>query len=262
MQTMVNGQTLSYSAAGNGVPLVLIHGYPLSARMWLPQRSGLADAAQMLAPDLWGFGESTPVAKATIGSFADEVRALMDERGIDRAVICGLSMGGYITFEFCDRYPDRVAGVILANTKSTPDTPEGKAGRDKSAELARTQGVEAIIAAMLPKLLAPANYAQNPALVAEVGEIMRQSTVPGIVSALGAMRDRPDYTPLLPRITRPALVIGGTDDQLFPRAEFERMANGLPDVRLVLLPQAGHLSNLEQPDLFNDAVKQFLKRVG
>ncbi len=262
MHTMVNGQQVSYQEAGQGVPLVLIHGYPLSASMWAPQLRGLADVGQMVAPDLWGFADSAPVADATMGTYADEVRALMDEREMNRAVICGLSMGGYITFEFCRRYEDRVAGVILANTKATPDTAEGKAGRDQSAELARTKGVKAIIAAMLPKLLAPQTYQRNNALVLEVQGIMSQSTVEGIVSALRAMRDRPDSTPLLPWIDRPALVIGGADDQLFPRAELDRMVEGLRDAKLVFLPDAGHLSNLEQPDLFNNAVREFLKRVG
>ncbi len=262
MHTMVEGQQVSFSEAGTGTPLVLIHGYPLSQALWGPQLSGLADAAHMLALDLWGFGDSAPAADATMGSYADEVRGLMDEREINRAVICGLSMGGYIVFEFCRRYADRVAGVILANTKAGPDSPEGKAGRDQSVELARQKGVEAIIAAMLPKLLAPQTYQNNSVVVEQARAVMQRSTVEGIIAALRAMRDRPDSTPTLQWIDRPALVIGGTDDQLFPKSEFEKMAQGLPKGKLVMIPGAGHLSNLEQPDLFNGAVRDFLKGLG
>ncbi|MGB8647174.1 MAG: alpha/beta fold hydrolase [Anaerolineae bacterium] len=259
MHLMIEGQPVSFSESGAGVPLVLIHGYPLSKAMWEPQLHGLAHTAQVLALDLWGFGDSAPAAETTMAAYADEVRELMDERHISQAVLCGLSMGGYIVFEFCRRYPDRVTGVILANTKAGPDSSEGKAGRDQSALLAREKGVDAIIAGMLPKLLSPKAYQNNPALVEQAREIMRMATVAGIVGALRAMRDRPDSTPTLSAIDCPALVIGGTDDQLFPKSEFDKMAQGLPKGQLVMLPDAGHLSNLEQPDLFNRAVQDFLK---
>ncbi|MGE5139076.1 MAG: alpha/beta fold hydrolase [Rudaea sp.] len=262
MEAMVEGQLVAYDEAGEGTPLVLIHGYPLTRRLWEPQLRELAAHARVIALDLWGFGGSAAVGEATMGTYADQVRALMDELSIGRAVVGGLSMGGYITFEFFRRYSNRVAGLIFANTKAGPDSAEARAGRDQSAELAREKGVDAIAAAMLPKLLSPGAYAGNRGVVLTAEGIMRGSTVEGIVAALGAMRDRPDSTPTLQWIDRPTLVIGGKDDQLIPPAESEKIAGGVRGGRLEMLPDAGHLSNLEQADLFSRAVGDFLKKVG
>ncbi len=262
MQTMVQGSLIGFDEAGHGRPLVLVHGYPFDRNMWEHQLSGLSDVAHVIALDLWGFGESAPVEQASIGTYADQVRGLLDGRGItEPVVIGGLSMGGYIVFEFFRRYRDRVAGVILANTKSGPDSQEGKAGRDKSAALARENGAGAISAQMLPKMLAPKTYQTNPQLVEQVGQMMTRQTVEGIVAALMAMRDRPDSTPTLAEIRQPSVVIAGADDQLFPQSEFQNMAKALRDGKLVTLPDAGHVSNMEKPNLFNDAVRELLKRV-
>jgi pimeloyl-ACP methyl ester carboxylesterase len=260
MQTMLHGRRVGYAEAGRGRPLVLVHGYPLNRTMWEPQLNGLVEVAHMIAPDLWGLGESAPVSDTNMGTYADEVRELLDEQGVtEPAILCGLSMGGYIVFEYFRRYPDRVAGVILANTKASPDSAEGKAGRDQSAATAQEQGAGAIAAAMLPKLLSPKAYQTRPQLVERVAHIMTSATVEGLVAALRAMRDRPDSTLTLAEITQPALVIGGADDQLFPQSEFENMARALRNGRLVILPGAGHLSNLEQPDLFNRALREFIR---
>ncbi len=259
MKMMVESKELFFAEVGSGRPVVLVHGYPLNHTLWDPQMLGLASAAQVLAPDLWGFGESQPVAQADVGTYADLVRALLDERGINEPVVIGgLSMGGYVVFEFFRRYANRVAGIILANTKAGPDSAEGKAGRDQSAALAREKGVAAITAAMLPKLLAPVTYGTSPELVARVEHMLNRSTEEGIVAALGAMRDRPDSTPTLQWIDRPTLVIAGDDDQLFPQTEPRKMAGEIRGARLEMLPAAGHLSNLEQPELFNRAVREFL----
>ena len=261
MEAMVEGQLVAYDEAGEGTPLVLIHGYPLTRKMWKPQLRDLAAHAHIVALDLWGFGGSAAVGETSMGRYADQVRALLDELEIGRAVIGGLSMGGYITFEFFRRYSDRVAGLIFANTKAGPDSAEARAGRDQSAELAREKGVDAIVASMLPRLLSPKAYTGNRAVVLTAEDIMRGSTVEGIVAALAAMRDRPDSTPALQWIDRPTLVIGGQDDQLMPPAESEKIAGGVRGARLEKLPDAGHLSNLEQPDLFNRAATDFLKLV-
>jgi 3-oxoadipate enol-lactonase len=262
MQTILSGGLVGYSEAGRGRTLALIHGYPLNRTMWEPQLTGLAEAAHLIAPDLWGFGESAPPGETTMGMYADQVRELLDQRGLaEPAVVCGLSMGGYVVFEFFRRYPERVAGVILANTKAGPDSAEGKAGRDKNVELAREKGPGAIAAAMLPKLLSPKTYQSKPHVAEQAAGLMTTATVGGITAALIAMRDRPDSTATLATISAPGLVIGGADDQLFPQSEFESMARGLPNGRLEILPEAGHLSNLEQPALFNDAVKRYMREM-
>ncbi len=261
MQTIIDGRSAGYAEAGQGRPLVLIHGYPFDRKMWEPQLTGLADAAHLIAPDLWGFGESAPVPQASLGAYADLVRGLMDYLGVTQpAVICGLSMGGYIAFEFYRRYRERVAGLILADTRAAADSEEQKVGRERSAALAREKGVSAIAAQMLPRMLAPATYHSNARLVEQVAQLMMAGTVEGIVAALGAMRDRPDSTGLLTQIRLPALVIGGEEDQISPRQELEGMARALPQGRLKLIPGAGHLSNLEQPDAFNAGVREFLQQ--
>jgi 3-oxoadipate enol-lactonase len=164
-----------------------------------------------------------------------------------------------VAFEFCRRYPERVAGLILAATKAGADSEEGKKGRDAAAGKAIAEGTPAIAEGMLPKLLAPDNYETQPDLVDFVQKMMLETSTDGVVGALAAMRDRPDSTPDLANLDVPTLVIHGEEDQLIPRAEAEAMAKALPQARLVILGGAGHLPNLEQPEAFNDAVRDFLE---
>ncbi|MBL8056365.1 MAG: alpha/beta fold hydrolase, partial [Anaerolineales bacterium] len=174
------------------------------------------------------------------------------------AVVCGLSMGGYVALAFYRRHRARVAGLILAATRAGADSPEAQAGRDRMAQTAREHGAGAVAEAMLPKLFAPAAYAARPELVAGARPMLAGASVDGIVSALAALRDRPDSTPRLAEITVPTLVIHGTDDQLIPPAEAEKMAAGIPGAALRLIAGAGHLLNLEQPAAFNAAVSDFM----
>jgi pimeloyl-ACP methyl ester carboxylesterase len=170
-------------------------------------------------------------------------------------------MGGYIALEFYRRYPEQVAGLILASTRAGDDSPEGKAGRDKAAELAKSEGATAVSAGMLPKMLAEENYETDVELVEYVKEIVSTASLNGVVGALAAMRDRIDSTPTLGDIDVPVLIIHGADDQLIPVSEAEAMHKAIPNSELVVIPDAGHLPNLEQPDLFNDAVIDFLEEL-
>lgn len=251
---------LSYADNAPEHTILFIHGYPLSSVMWAPQLDGLAGVAYCVAPDLRGFGESgTPGGAVSMADYADDCIALLDDLELDDpVVVCGLSMGGYVALELQRRHPDRVAALILASTKAGADSDEAKAGRDKAARAARDEGPEAVAATMLPKMLAAASYAEDPDLVADVNEIMRQASVEGIVGALGAMRDRIDSTPLLGAIDVPTLVIHGRDDTLMPIAEGEKLAAGIPDAHFLVVDDAGHLVNLEQEDVFNQAVFEFL----
>ena len=214
----------------------------------------------LLAIDLRGHGDS----QATPGPYpmsllADDCATFLDALGIQRpVVICGLSMGGYIAFAFYRQYASRVAGLVLAATRPGPDTPEGQANRDKSAALARQQGVSAIAEAMLPKLLSPGTYQDQPELVKQVRAIMETISLEGITGDLMGMKERPDSTPALSGIKVPTLVLHGADDQIIPLQEAERMRNAIPNARLQVLPEAGHLLNLEQPELFNQAIQGFI----
>lgn len=264
MYLSMNGRIVGYDERGSGVPLVLIHGFPLNRMIWESQWEGLNKQARVLAPDLRGFGESEMVkGAADISAYADDVHAFLEAMAIEQpAVVCGLSMGGYVALAYARKYGAHVAGLILANTKATPDSAEGKAGRDKNIALAEEKGAQAIAEGMLPKMFAPKTYESNPELVAQAKQIMTSATVPGIVGALGAMRDRPDALEVLANANVPTLILAGADDALMPMAEQEKMKQAASGSTLVVIPDAGHLSAMEQPDAFNRAVAEFLKTVG
>lgn len=264
MQIQLKDFTLAYEERGEGKPLLLIHGYPLSRALWEPQMEGLVDAARLIAPDLRGYGQSDPVpGPYSMDMLADDCAALLEGMKVTQpVVVAGLSMGGYVALAFYRKYAARVAGLILAATRAGADSAEGKANRDKSAALAREKGVGAIVEAMLPKLLAPKSYEAKPKVVAWATQIMESASVEGIVGALMGMKERPDVTPILGQIDKPTLILHGTDDQLIPPKEAEAMHAAIKNSTLQLLPEAGHLLNLEQPELFNQAVRGFLQSIG
>jgi 3-oxoadipate enol-lactonase len=243
--------------------LLLIHGFPLSSQMWTPQLEDLGEYVRVIAPDLRGFGQSDSVSGPyTITQLADDCADLLSHLNVASPfVVCGLSMGGYIALEFYRRYPELVAGLILVSTRAGADSEEAKANRDKSAELAKNEGATAVSAQMLPKMMAPEFYESDEELVEFVEEIMSAASLNGVVGALAAMRDRIDSTPTLDDIAAPVLIIHGADDQLIPPSEAELMYKAIPDADLVIIPDAGHLPNLEQPDIFNDAVIDFLEEL-
>lgn len=261
MQTTVMGRVVAYDERGDGTPVVLIHGYPLNRMIWEAQWEGLDKHAHVIAPDLRGFGESEMITGTTdVSTYADDVREFLDALGVNEpAVIAGLSMGGYVALAYLRRYPNHVRALILANTKATADTTEGKAGRDKNISVAQSQGAGAIAEGMLPKVFSPKTYTSNPELVAQVKQIMSSATVPGIVGALEAMRDRPDSTGTLLEYSQPTLIIAGADDQLMSAADQDNMKQAARNSTLVTIPDAGHLSPMEQPEAFNHAVVEFLR---
>jgi pimeloyl-ACP methyl ester carboxylesterase len=260
MQSLVNNFEMAYEVRGQGLPLLLVHGFPLNKELWEPQLTALQDVARLIAPDLRGHGASEPVpGEYSMDLLAGDCHALLENLGIEEpAVVCGLSMGGYIALAYYRRYPERLAGLILAATRAGPDSPEAKANRDKMAARAEEKGAGAIAEDMLPKMLSPETYTGNPELVARVRQIMAGTSVPGIRGALLGMKARPDATPLLAGIDVPTLVLHGEDDQLIPVEEAQAMHAAIPDSRLEVLPGAGHLLNLERPDAFNRAVRRFL----
>lgn len=253
---------MAYLDSCDQVTLLLIHGFPLSSAMWELQIEDLGDMVRVVAPDLRGHGRSAaPPPPYDVATLADDCADLLDYLAVPGPVIVGgLSMGGYVAFEFYRRYPERVAGLILAATRAGADTPEGQAGRDKMAALAQEEGVEAVAAAMLPKLLAPATYEEQEDVVEFVQEMMEETALDGVLGALAAMKNRPDSTPTLAQIDVPTLIIHGAEDQLIPLAEAQAMHQAIPGSRLVVIDDAGHMPNLEQPDDFSDAVADFLEQ--
>ncbi len=256
----VNGVNLAVDARGEGPAILFIHGYPLDHTIWRPQLEAL-DGWRRIAPDLRGMGQSdAPDLGYSMATYASDLAALLDTLGVERVVLCGLSMGGYVAFEFLRRWRERVGGLVLIATRAGADTAEGKRARDAAAGQAREGGAEVIAEAMLPKMLAPG---APEALVTDVRALMAATPVAGIVGALGAMRDRPDSMALLPTLAGlPALVIAGGSDQLMPVSEMSAMAAAIPGARLVVAPGAGHLPTLEASSVVTDALREFLVRPG
>ena len=261
MKSKIHGFEMAYEDTGAvGTPLLLIHGFPLDRTLWIAQTNGLADIVRVIAPDLRGAGESgLPSGAVTMDTYADDLSALLDSLGVKSAIVGGLSMGGYIAFAFYRKYPHRVRALILADTRAQPDSPEAQKGRDENAALARDKGAGAIADKMLPKMLTPKTLESRPEVGKAVRELMARQPVEGVVAELMALRDRPDSTPTLAQISVPTLIIVGAEDTLTPPNDSEMMRDAIRGARLVAIPNAAHLSNFEQPDVFNSAAREFLK---
>ncbi len=255
-----NRVNLAYESAGSSRPVVLLlHAFPLCREMWAAQR-GLADRFRVVTPDLFGFGNSpVPADGWTMDTMADALAGFLPGIGIEEPVVLGgLSMGGYVALAFARKYPDRLRGLVLADTKAEADTAEAKANRDKAIAFARQNTAAAVVEQMLPKLLGEFTRANRPQVVAEVRRIGSAQSVDGVVAALAALRDRPDATPGLAAIRVPTLVVVGAEDVLTPPGGARAMAAAIPNAQLEVIPTAGHLSNLECPAEFTTAVRRFL----
>ena len=260
MKADINGVTLAYSDRGKGLPLVLIHGFPLCRKMWRPQADVLAKAGcRVISPDLRGFGESgLSSGTASMDIYADDIVALMDHLGIDKAVVGGMSMGGYVLLNLLERYPDRIAAPVFIATKAGGDDDAGKARRTALAEACRAHGILPVAEAFRDLLFAPETLTDNPELVDEVFGWVNATDPKGAAAALIAMRDRKDCVALLGSISQPALVIGADQDRAAPVENSRIIAEGLPDAELCILHGGGHMVNMEQPAGFNEAILEFL----
>jgi pimeloyl-ACP methyl ester carboxylesterase len=252
---------LAYSEAGAGAAVVLLHGYPFNRSMWRGQVAALRDNYRVITPDLRGLGASPVAAGATMADMARDVAALLDELKIERAVVGGLSMGGYVTLEFARLFPERLRGLILADTKAAADNEAARAGREKQAQLILAQGLAAIIDDFLPKMTALRAITEQPEVVAEIREMILAANPSGAAAAQRGMAARRGHLDYLPQVTAPALIITGREDAPTPVAEAELMAAALPTSRLVIIEGAGHVANLERPEEFNAALLGFLREI-
>jgi len=258
MRAKVNGINIAYDDVGTGLPIVFLHAFPLNRTMWAPQEAALGKRFRVISIDLRGHGESdAPYWRYSLEQYALDVKEVLVQLGIVKAVFVGLSMGGYLEFALYRRCPDLILGFVFADTRAEADKPEQIQWRFSLAQRTAAIGPAAVIAEMLPKLLAPQTYERDADLVERVRSIQAAAPVPGIIGDLMAMAERPDSTDLLPSITIPTLVVVGQDDVLTTPADAERIVKGIPGAKLVIIPDAGHLSNMEQPDLFNRAVEEF-----
>jgi pimeloyl-ACP methyl ester carboxylesterase len=250
---------LAYEERGSGPVAVFVHGFPLDRRMWIEQLSALAKLRRCVAVDLRGHGLSTIAEPDPIFSmdlFADDLAATLDEVGADKADIVGLSMGGYVAFAFWRRYRERVRSLILCDTKSEADSDEAKAGREKTAQMVREQGMEQLWEGMGSKLLATNPKPQDVERLKEI--FLTQS--PAVIAADAlAMRDRPDSTPDLPGIDVPVLWIHGEEDQLMPVDGGRATAETISGATFAAIPSGGHMAPMENATAANAAIAAFLK---
>ena len=244
---------------GSGQPVLLLHAFPLNSRMWEPQMEALAARARLLAPDLPGFGLSPPPPAApSLDDYARQVVGVLDALEVDQVVVVGLSMGGYLAFRLVGALGPRLAGLVLADTRATPDTEAGALARHRLAADVEARGVEIAASEFLPKLLGATTQRVRPALVDRVRDIIRENTPAGVAAALRAMAARPDSTPLLAGIRCPVLCVAGEEDMLTPPEVARDMAERIPGGRAMVISEAGHLTNLEAPQAFNEALAGFL----
>jgi 3-oxoadipate enol-lactonase len=249
---------------GEGVPLLLLHAFPLSRRMWRPQLAGLADSCRLLAPDLPGFGGSTPWPAATcrMEDMAAAAVARLDEAGVAAAVVCGLSMGGYVALALYEIFRERVRGLVLADTRAAADDEAGRGRRLESARAVESGGPPALAAlasSLVPRLIAPRTRTARTELVAWLHQEIAAAPPAGVAAAQRGMAERPDRTHLLPHIAVPTLVVVGEEDEITPPAESVVLRDRIPGARLVTVAGAGHLSSLEQPAAWNAALREFLR---
>lgn len=240
--------------------LVLIHAFPLNARMWEPQLA-LAEAGwRVIAPHLRGTNGGPPQDPvATMDDCAADLIDLLDALHIENAVIGGLSMGGYVTFALFRHAPRYFRGMVLADTRPQADTPEAIEGRKRLLAVVREKGAAAVADEMIPKLLGETTRRNRPDLVAHVGDLVRSNPPDAIAGAISALMSRPDSTSILPSIHCPTLILVGEEDMLTPPALSQDMQRAIGGAELVMVPRAGHLSSLEQPEVFNAALARFLE---
>jgi 3-oxoadipate enol-lactonase len=253
---------LAYSDDGPGPVVVLLHGFPLDRTMWDEQRTTIGRLYRLIAPDLRGHGESAaPEGIYTMDAMADDVIDLLDALGLTEPVVLGgLSMGGYVAFSLVLRYPDRFRALMLMDTRAGADTPEAARGREEMARRVEETGTaEPVVDAMLPKLFSEISRQRRADVVARTREQMLRTPARAVAGALRGMASRPDRTADLPRITLPTLVMVGADDILTPPAEAQKLAQGIPNARLIEIPDSGHLSPLENPAPANAAMLEFLE---
>lgn len=267
MKTQINRVSLAYDDRGMGLPVIFLHAFPLNRQMWAGEIQALLTEQRyrLIALDWRGFGESeitsSPIKPviSTMVMFADDIAGLMDALGIRQAVLCGLSMGGYAAFAFAHKYPQRLRGLILASTHPGKDTPEARANRERVAQIAESQGTGAIADLQLPRLISNYTRQHHSEVEPRVRQLIDAATPQGIAAASRGMAVRVDSNEVLSEITCPTLVIAGEEDALIAPQVARDYATRIPNAQFALIPDIGHLLNLEQPHIFIQIIRQFLQ---
>lgn len=246
--------------AGSGLPVVLLHAFPLSSAMWLEQRNELADSCRVITPDLRGFGGSHLGADdPSLDHMADDVARLLDNLSLDTAVLGGLSMGGYVAMAFARRHGERLRGLLLADTKASADPAPARDNRHRIADVLDEQGTaQVLLDELLPALTGDSTKRDRPLVIGRVRALVEAAPPSAAAWAQRAMAARPDSFETLRHIAAPSLVVVGDEDGLTPPAEAEAMVEALRHARLVVVPGSGHLTAVEAPEAFTRAVREFI----
>lgn len=259
MNVNIDGRSLHYKVSGTGTPVLLVHGFPLSSQLWNPIVPTLEKEHRLIVPDLRGHGQSEASPTMTMAGYADDLAALLDDIGETRPVVLvGMSMGGYIGFEFYRRHPNRVRALVLTNTRAQADDPKGAQGRRDLAERVRREGSAPVVEAMLPRLFG-ASASQK--LRGEWREIMAATNPQGIAAALVAMAERPDSFSTLASMTCPVLIVAGDEDVLTSLDDAKAMQKAAPHSQLEVVPGAGHMSPVENPEAFLAILRRYLNEL-
>ena len=257
----MNGVDLSYTERGRGMPLVLLHAFPVDSRVWAAQIEALSGKFRVIAPDFRGFGQSKSSDTFSMDSLAEYVHGLLEAIRAVPCVLAGISMGGYVALSYVRKYPTELRGLILVDTKAEGDTAEQKEARQKMVELVRAKGAAAVADQMIPRMLAPDAASTRPEQARALREMIEDCPPLTIEHGLLAMRDRPDRSPILPSIAVPTLIVVGDADAITPVSMAESMKGQIPHAELSVIPGAGHLSPLEQPAQVSRAIEQFMGRI-
>ncbi len=254
------GVDLALADQGAGRPVVLVHGFPMDQTIWARQVESLAPHYRLITPDLRGFGRSsvTP-GMVTVEQWADDLAAMLDALPIAEPIVLGgLSMGGYVAFRFFEAYRPRLAGLILCDTKAAADTPQAAAGRLETAQRIERDGCHFLADMMLPRLLAPATLDGKPQVADRLRQIILAGDPVGYAATSRGLAQRPNFTPLLPKIDCPTLLIVGRQDAISTVAEMHAMARAIPASQIVEIDNAGHVTPLEAPEEVTAAILDFL----
>lgn len=245
-----------------GKPIIFIHGFPFDHTMWKPQIEALKQDFRVISYDVRGHGASdVGESPYRLDGFVEDLIAILDALRIAKVTVCGLSMGGYIALRAVERYPNRFESLVLCDTRSTADTEEGKKRRLLTAELVKKSLVPSYAEESVKALFSAKTMAEKKEIVDLVKDMIRGNTVDGIVFTLSALAGRTDTTPALKQMALPALILTGEEDNITPPSDARAMAAVLPNARLYLIPQAAHLSNLENPQYFNEKLTAFLNSI-
>jgi 3-oxoadipate enol-lactonase len=257
------GVELAFIDAGEGPVVLLLHGFPFDKSMWAAQLDALTGAGfRAIAPDLRGLGETRSSSEmSTMDNMARDAAALLDELKLETAIVCGLSMGGYVAFELVHLFPSRVRGLVLAGTRAPADNEQERAGREQQVQTMLRAGLVPISIATLPKLLSERTRAEKMDVVKRVRKMITRSDPQGAAAAQRGMAARRDYTNDLPNIKAAALIIVGREDPIRPVSDAEFMHERFPDSRLEIIEDAAHMTNMEQPEKFNELLVSFLNEL-